>query len=230
MRLRVSSLRVERPDGLVALDAVSLDVDAGEIVAIVGPNGAGKTTLLDALAGRLAHGVMSGTIELEGRAVERRSAAARARRGVHHVGEDRGLFQELTVDENLLLGAWGLALDETRDRLERVRALHPVLEERAGERAAALSGGERTILALARAQVRRPSLLLVDEPFASLAPATARHVRDSLAGFARRGTAVLLAEPEPHRAFGLARRAVALDAGRVVQVSSLEELIAREEG
>jgi branched-chain amino acid transport system ATP-binding protein len=133
-----------------------------------------------------------------------------------HVPEDRGLFRELTVEENVRAALWGRPAAEARADLDLVRSLFPVLRDRAAERAESLSGGQQQMLALGRALLRRPRLLLLDEPSLGLAPQTAKSVFAALQEIARRGTAILLVEQNAHLALGIADTAAILEAGRVV--------------
>jgi branched-chain amino acid transport system ATP-binding protein len=216
MLLRVQAIETAYFDRLVALSGASVEVDAGEVLAVLGPNGAGKTTLLRSIAGFLKDQPRKGTIELDGERIERQDAERIARRGVVHVPEDRGLFRELTVEENVRAALWGRPAAEARADLDLVRSLFPVLRDRAAERAESLSGGQQQMLALGRALLRRPRLLLLDEPSLGLAPQTAKSVFAALQEIARRGTAILLVEQNARLALGIADTAAILEAGRVV--------------
>jgi branched-chain amino acid transport system ATP-binding protein len=216
MLLRVQAIETAYFDRLVALSGASVEVDAGEVLAVLGPNGAGKTTLLRSIAGFLKDQPRKGTIELDGERIERQDAERIARRGVVHVPEDRGLFRELTVEENVRAALWERPAAEARADLDFVRSLFPVLRDRAAERAESLSGGQQQMLALGRALLRRPRLLLLDEPSLGLAPQTAKSVFAALQEIARRGTAILLVEQNARLALGIADTAAILEAGRVV--------------
>jgi branched-chain amino acid transport system ATP-binding protein len=222
--LRVTSVETLYHQRLRALGGVSLEVAAGEIFAVLGPNGAGKSTLLRTIAGLIEDQPEKGAIELGGRAIARRPPEEVARLGVVYVPEDRGLFHELTVHENLELGLWGRRGAQARDDLQRVLARFPVLRERAGQDAHTLSGGEQQMLALGRALLRRPRLLLLDEPSLGLAPKMSRAVFDALVEVSREGCAILLVEQNARLALRVAQRAAILEAGRIVLQGTAAEL------
>src|SRR5512145_2838966 len=192
--LRVTSIETLYFDRIYALLGVSLEVREGEIFTVLGPNGAGKTTLLRTIAGLLRDQPKKGEIVFAGRRIDGRAPEAIARMGMVYVPEDRGLFKELTVAENLALGLWGRRGAAARDDLARVHALFPILKERAFQEAETLSGGEQQMLALGRAMLRRPRLLMLDEPSLGLAPRIARTVFEALGALARTGTTILLVE------------------------------------
>jgi branched-chain amino acid transport system ATP-binding protein len=203
--------RVEARYGPVqALHGVTLGVDDGEIVAVLGANGAGKTTTLRAISGTVRR---SGRISLAGRAIERRSPEAVARLGVAHVPEGRGTFPELSVWDNLRLGAYTA---RGKPDFQHVLGYFPWLEERRGQQAGTLSGGEQQQLALARALMSRPRLLLLDEPSLGLAPL----VVEQIFGIVRKlnedeGLAVLVVEQNATLALETAANAYVLEVGRV---------------
>jgi branched-chain amino acid transport system ATP-binding protein len=208
------------------LHEVDLCVDEGEIVAILGANGAGKTTTLRAISG-VIHRV--GKITFQGRSLLGGSAADTARRGIAHVPEGRGTMGQLTVAENLQLGAYvrrdrGIAAD-----LERVFAYFPVLRERRRQYAGTLSGGEQQMLAIGRAVMARPKLVLLDEPSLGLAPLVARSIFDLIGTINRDlGTAVLLVEQNAVAALDISHRAYVLEAGRVAVSGGSAELKAHD--
>jgi branched-chain amino acid transport system ATP-binding protein len=207
-----------------ALDGVTLTVDEGEIVSVLGANGAGKTTTLRAISGTVRR---SGRIELGGSALKR-SAEAVARLGVAHVPEGRGTFAELTVQENLRLGAYTRrgALD---DDYRRVLGLFPGLEQRRNQQAGTLSGGEQQMLALGRALMQRPRLLLLDEPSLGLAPLVVAEIFGVVRKLnAEEGLAVLLVEQNARVALDIAARAYVLEVGRVAVEGTSGELKANE--
>ncbi|HYS08789.1 MAG TPA: ABC transporter ATP-binding protein [Myxococcales bacterium] len=219
--LEVKSVETLYLERIRALSGVSISVAAGEIVAVLGPNGAGKTTLLRTIAGLLPDQPDKGTIALDGKPIERRQAEEVARLGVVYVPEDRGLFRELTVAENLELGLWGR---KEREDLAQVLGMFPILAERAKQQADTLSGGEQQMLALGRALLRRPRLLLLDEPSLGLAPQIASAVFERLAQVSRAGTAVLLVEQNARLALRVAHRAAILESGRIVLEGTARDL------
>jgi branched-chain amino acid transport system ATP-binding protein len=204
-----------------ALHGISLTVDDGEIVAVLGANGAGKTTTLRAISGTVSR---SGKIDLEGKAL-RGGPEAAARAGVAHVPEGRGTFVELTVEENLRLGAYTRRDRRVKDDLKRVAQYFPWMAERGGQRAGTLSGGEQQMLALGRALMSRPRLLLLDEPSLGLAPMIVREffrvVRELNAS---EGLTVLLVEQDARIALSISSRAYVLEVGRVALSGSSDEL------
>jgi branched-chain amino acid transport system ATP-binding protein len=203
---------------------VALRVAPGEIVALVGANGAGKTTLLRAVTGLVR---ASGVIRIGGTAVTHRSPDAIARLGVAHVPEGRHLFPQMTVRDHLELGAafvpgaWA-AREET---LVWVHALFPRLRERATQLAGTLSGGEQQMLAIARALMARPRLLLVDEPSLGLAPVLVQAVFQALREINRHGVTILLVEQNVRQTLGMAHRGYVLENGRVVLEGTGRELL-----
>jgi branched-chain amino acid transport system ATP-binding protein len=207
-----------------ALDGVTMSVDEGEIVSVLGANGAGKTTTLRAISGTVRR---SGRIELGGSPLKR-SAEAVARLGVAHVPEGRGTFAELTVQENLRLGAYtrrGVLDDDYR----RVLTLFPVLERRRSQQAGTLSGGEQQMLALGRALMQRPRLVLLDEPSLGLAPLIVGEIFGVVRKLnAEEGLAVLLVEQNARVALDIATRAYVLEVGRVAVHGTSDELKANE--
>jgi len=222
--LRVTNIETAYFDRLIALSGVSLDLQAGRVLAVLGPNGAGKTTLLRSIAGLLRDQPRKGTVEVDGQRVERRDAERVARRGVVYVPEDRGLFRELTVEENLRVALWGRPTAQVRADMTRVHELFPILAERAGQQAETLSGGQQQMLAIGRALLRRPRLLLLDEPSLGLAPQVAAGVFEALGEIAKAGTAILLVEQNAPLALSLAPEALILESGRVVLRGSAAEL------
>jgi len=226
--LKVSSVETLYFDRIYALFGVSLEVEEGEIFAVLGPNGAGKTTLLRTIAGLLKDQPKKGEIVFDGRRVHRWQPESIARLGVVYVPEDRGLFKELTVAENLDLGLWGRRGAEVAKDLESVHRIFPILRERAEQDAETLSGGEQQMLALGRAMLRRPRLLMLDEPSLGLAPRIAKVVYEALTAISRTGTTILLVEQNARLALGVARRGAILEAGRVVLEGTAKELMEDE--
>ena len=209
-----------------ALREVSLDVDAGEMVALVGANGAGKTTLLRAVSGLLSP--TNGTISLDGDRIDGLPAHAVVRRGVAHLPEGRELFGGLTVLENLNLGGWIRGGDRsgTTASLEAMLDLFPRLRERVHQAAATLSGGEQQMLGVARALMSEPRLLIIDELSLGLAPLIVNQLFDILREVNQRGTAVLIVEQFVHMALGNTNRAYVLSKGEVVMSGPSAELLA----
>jgi branched-chain amino acid transport system ATP-binding protein len=212
--LAVHDLRVTYGK-VVALDRVSLAVDEGEVVTLVGANGAGKSTLLKALMGVVA--IESGDITFRGERTNGLRAHEMARRGIAYVPEGRGTLRQLSVRENLVLGAFGrpAAGDIERD-LRDVLDRFPVLGERIDQVAGTLSGGQQQMLVIARALMARPRLMLLDEPSLGLAPLIARTIFQIIADLRAQGVTVLLVEQNAHAALALAGRAYVLEIGRIV--------------
>jgi len=208
-----------------ALNGVSLDVEEGQIVAVLGANGAGKTTTLRAISGTVRRG---GEIRFAGESLGRRGPEGVARLGVAHVPEGRGTFVELTVEENLRLGAYTRrgSLDED---LARMGEWFPWIEERRGQHAGTLSGGEQQMLALARALMGRPRLLLLDEPSLGLAPLVTREIFRIVRELNERdGLTVLVVEQNAAIALEVADHAYVLEVGEVAVSGTSAELAANE--
>jgi branched-chain amino acid transport system ATP-binding protein len=207
-----------------ALLGLSLEVGEREFVAVLGANGAGKTTALRAVSGTVRR---SGDVLFAGRKLPPRPDAA-ARAGIAHVPEGRGTLAELSVWENLRLGAY-TRRGGLRDDARRVFGFFPRLEERLSQQAGTLSGGEQQMLALGRAMMARPRLLLLDEPSLGLAPLVVKAIFEALEKMNREeGTAVLVVEQNANLALASATRAYVLEVGRVVVEGASEELRANE--
>ncbi len=208
-----------------ALHGVSLEVAEGEVVAVLGANGAGKTTTLRAVSGTVRR---SGTIRFDGKQL-RGSAESVAKTGIAHVPEGRGTFTELTVEENLRLGAYTRRDREVRADIERMSGWFPWLEERSAQRAGTLSGGEQQMLALARALMGRPRLVMLDEPSLGLAPMIVREIFRIVRELNdKEGLTVLVVEQDARIALATADRAYVLEVGRVALSGSAAELEADE--
>jgi branched-chain amino acid transport system ATP-binding protein len=208
-----------------ALRAVTLEVAEGEIVALLGANGAGKTTTLRAISGTVKR---SGTIEFAGRSLLRRGPESAARLGIAHVPEGRGTFSELTVWENLRLGGH-VRRGSLKDDFRRVLEYFPWLDGRRTQQAGTLSGGEQQMLALARALMQRPRLLLLDEPSLGLAPLVVTEIFRIIRELnAREGAAVLLVEQNARTSLATAARAYVLEVGSVAFHGPSGELAAQD--
>jgi branched-chain amino acid transport system ATP-binding protein len=200
---------------LTALHGVDLTIEPGEIVALVGPNGAGKSTLLKTIAGLLPP--RGGVIRWEGKLLSGAPPQRIVERGVALVPEGRRLFTTMTVRENLELGAFTQrAQKERRTQIQRVYAIFPRLAEREGQLAGSLSGGEQQMLALGRALMGLPRLLLLDEASLGLAPRVVESIFSVLADLHREGMSLLIVEQNVHAALNLSRRAYILEGGRIV--------------
>jgi branched-chain amino acid transport system ATP-binding protein len=207
-----------------ALHGVSLQVGDGELVAVLGANGAGKTTTLRAISGTVRR---SGDVVFAGKKLPRRPDAT-ARAGIAHVPEGRGTFSELSVWENLRLGAYARRAN-VKQEAQRVFKFFPRLEDRRGQQAGTLSGGEQQMLALGRAMMARPKLLLLDEPSLGLAPILVTQIFEALARMkSDEGMSVLVVEQNANLALAHATRAYVLEVGNVVVEGTSDELRANE--
>ncbi len=204
-----------------ALHGVSLEVSEGEVVAVLGANGAGKTTTLRAISGTVSR---SGTITLAGKPLKGGPEAA-ARAGIAHVPEGRGTFVDLTVTENLRLGAYTRGDREVKTDIQRIAEYFPWITERGGQRAGTLSGGEQQMLALGRALMSRPRLLLLDEPSLGLAPMIVREFFRIVRRLnEEEGLTVLVVEQDARIALNASQRAYVLEVGRVALTGTSDEL------
>ena len=207
-----------------ALWDVTLEVRDGEIVALVGANGAGKTTLLKTVSGLLRK--QSGSIAHDGKHIEEASPPDIVRYGVVHVPEGRKLFPEMTVIDNLLMGAFTVAQSERPERLDRVFGVFPVLRERQKQIAGTLSGGEQQMVAIGRGMMAGPKLLMLDEPSLGLAPILVEDVFRVITEINRLGVTVLLVEQNTQHALTLAHRGFVMELGRISLSGSGNELLA----
>lgn len=207
----------------LALDRLSLHVEPNELVAVLGSNGAGKTTLLKAIARTVP--LSSGHIRFNGSTLDRLPAHEVVARGICHCPEGRRVFPELSVSKNLMLGAYlrsdrnGIARD-----LEKVYALFPILEDRSGQQASTLSGGEQQMLAVGRALMGKPMLLLLDEPSVGIAHRLKIEIFQAIRTIQQAGTAVLLVEQDARSALSIAERAYVLEHGCIVREGRAHEL------
>jgi branched-chain amino acid transport system ATP-binding protein len=205
------------------LHGIDFDVAAGQVVAILGANGAGKTTTLRALTGGVS---TRGSARFDGAELAGRSTESIVRRGIAHVPQARGTFVNFTVAENLQLGAYlrGRS-DEVRADIQRIYEYFPVLGERQGQRAGSLSGGEQQMLAIARALMVRPRMLLLDEPSLGLAPMVTRVLFEIIATINQQEEAtIVLVEQNAHLALGMAHAAYVLEAGRIVMAGTPDDV------
>jgi ABC-type branched-subunit amino acid transport system ATPase component len=209
--LEVDGLESGYGDALV-LRGVSLRAGRDEIVSLIGPNGAGKSTLLKTIYGLVP--ARAGSIRLLGREITRLRADRLTHAGVNFVPQIDNVFPTLSVSENLKVSVLPVPRPERGDALARVEALFPIVRERARERAGTLSGGQRKLVALARAVVTRPSLLLLDEPSAGLAPKAVSEVFEKLREIASLGIGIVMVEQNARRALALSHRGYVLDMGR----------------
>ncbi|HET6923597.1 MAG TPA: ABC transporter ATP-binding protein [Anaeromyxobacteraceae bacterium] len=211
-----------------ALSGISLDVPEGRVVALIGANGAGKSTTLRAVSRMIR--ATAGSLRFRGEEVSRLASHQLVARGMAHAPEGRGIFLNLTVQENLDLGAY-LRRDRdgmARDR-DRAYALFPILEERRGQVSGTLSGGEQQMLAVARALMSRPRLLLLDEPSLGLAPQVVERIFQVLREINQGGVSLLLVEQNAHQALQIAHQAYVLETGQVVMRGTGKELLASPE-
>jgi branched-chain amino acid transport system ATP-binding protein len=222
--LTIKSIETLYFDRIYALQGISLEIKENEIFTVLGPNGAGKTTLLKTIAGLLKDQPKKGQIELRGRRISGLAPERISALGIVYVPEDRGLFRELTVRENLDLGCWGRRGKEVSEDLESIYVLFSILKDRSEQQAETLSGGEQQMLAMARALLRRPQLLLLDEPSLGLAPLVARHVYDTLYKVSKRDMTILLVEQNAKMALNIAHYGYIMEAGRIVLEGSSQDL------
>lgn len=202
------------------LHGIALSVRAGEVVALLGPNGAGKTTLLRAVSGLLP---WSGSVRFGGQDLAGAGPRDTAKAGLIHVIEGHRVFTQLAVFDNLLLAAYDLPRGERTARIEEALALFPEIAAKRHERAAWLSGGQQQMLAVAQGLVRRPRLLMLDEPSAGLSPVLVDRVLETVARLREAGTAVLLVEQLIEKALALADRVYALARGSIVLEAATSE-------
>jgi branched-chain amino acid transport system ATP-binding protein len=225
--LQVDGLRVFY-GAIEALRGISLRVDEGEVVTLIGANGAGKSTTLRTISGLLQP--KEGTIRFNGDEIQELAPHKIVKAGLIHVPEGREIFANLTVDENLQLGAF-LRKDRAAIRADRERALElfPRVRERLTQQAGTLSGGEQQMLAIARALVARPKLLMLDEPSLGLAPQLVRTIFQVIKEINQAGTTILLVEQNANMALQVAHRAYVIEVGRICMEGPAAELAASDE-
>ncbi len=209
-----------------ALDSVSIEVNEGEIVTLIGANGAGKTTLLMTVCGNPR--ASSGTISFLGEDITSEPTSVIMRRGIAVSPEGRRVFPDLTVLENLKMGGFFLSRDEIADGIEHVFGLFPRLKERASQRAGTMSGGEQQMLAIGRALMSKPRLLLLDEPTLGLAPLIIAQIFEIIQTIREEGVTVFLVEQNANKALKVADRGYVLETGKVVLADSGANLLVND--
>jgi branched-chain amino acid transport system ATP-binding protein len=205
------------------LHGISLKVQQGEIVTLVGSNGAGKTTLMRAISG--VQPIAAGSIRFDDRVIDRLRPHQRVAQGIAQVPEGRQVFEPLTVEENLQLGALVRRDDKINSDLDEIYAMFPVLAERRTNAAGTLSGGQQQMLAIGRALMARPKLLLLDEPSMGLAPVLVEQIFTTIGGLKARGITVLLVEQNANLALAVADRGYVIETGRIVMSGPGKELL-----
>jgi branched-chain amino acid transport system ATP-binding protein len=223
--LEVSALE-SRYGRIPALKGVDLGVKAGELVSLVGANGAGKTTLLRAISG--VQPVASGCVRFEGADITHFAPERRVRLGIAQVPEGRQVFGPLSVQDNLRLGAYTRRTAEGNESLERVYTMFPALAERRHAMAGMLSGGQQQMLAMGRALMARPRLLLLDEPSMGLAPRLVEEIFACIVRLRAADTAIFLVDQNARAALSIADRGYVMETGRIVLAGSGAELLANE--
>ncbi len=210
-----------------ALNDVSVEVNQGEIVTLIGANGAGKTTLLMTVCG--SPRARSGTVSFEGEDITQLPTHLIMQKGIAISPEGRRVFPDLTVTENLMMGGFFLSREEIEEGLERVYDLFPRLKERAGQRSGTMSGGEQQMLAIGRALMTRPKLLLLDEPTLGLAPLIIAQIFEIIQTIREQGVTVFLVEQNAHKALQVADRGYVLETGKVVLADTGPNLLTNDD-
>jgi branched-chain amino acid transport system ATP-binding protein len=223
--LEAKTLHVTYGDAPALWD-ISLTLGKGELVSVVGPNGAGKTTLVNSIARLLP--IRSGSLLLDGQDVTRTSPQDLCGRGIAIIPEGRRLFGGMTVEENLEIGCYRKEVRQFRDQgLERVYTMFPILKERRWQAAGTLSGGQQQMVAIGRALMAQPRVLLIDEPSLGLAPSIVTQVFDVIRQIHASGVSILLIEQNVNKALEVAQRAYVLEGGRIVSEGKPAELLAQ---
>ena len=208
-----------------AVKGIDLELAAGELVSLIGANGAGKTTTLNAIAGTL--GISAGELLYDGKRIEKLPAHKRLRQGLALVPEGRGIFTRLTVEENLRMGAYCRRDSEAIEAdMERVFAMLPRVKERLQQVAGTLSGGEQQMVAIGRALLSRPKLLLLDEPSMGLAPLVVEKIFEVIRSVAAEGVTILLVEQNANLALEFSQRAYVMESGKITLTGSGADLLA----
>ena len=220
--LKVSGLKVAY-GGIQAVKGVSLEVRSGELVSLIGANGAGKTTTLKAITGVQPPG--GGDIEYMGRSIKGRGPWELVAQGLVMVPEGRGTFTRMTITENLQMGAFVRRDNEIEADMDRVFGIFPKLKERRHQLAGTMSGGEQQMLAMGRALMARPKVLLMDEPSMGLSPIMVDKIFELVAGVHQDGMTILLVEQNAARALGLATRGYVMDSGEITLHGSAKALL-----
>lgn len=210
-----------------ALKSINIEIKEGEIVTLIGSNGAGKTSTLKAISGIIP--CKSGTIEFEGKDITNVQPHKLVYAGIGHVPEGRRIFSELTVMENLELGAYTRRDKEIKSDFEKVFEKFPRLKERRKQDAGTLSGGEQQMLAIGRALMSRPKLLLLDEPSMGLAPIIVRQIFSTIKEINKSGTTILLVEQNANMALSIADRAYVIETGQIVNSGAAEDIKQNED-
>ena len=231
--LTVENLEVVYNDVVLVLRGISLEVGDGQIVALLGANGAGKTTTMRAITGLLeVHDgdITKGSVAFEGENITDLDPSSRVKRGVSQVMEGRRIFAEMTVDENLTAGAYtNTSSKSVRQAHDRVMTLFPVLAERRKSVAGYMSGGEQQMLAIGRALMQHPKLLILDEPSLGLAPRLVQQIRDIIVEINQQGTSVLLIEQNANMALSIAHHGYVMETGKMVMDGDPKKLLADED-
>ncbi|KAB0581841.1 ABC transporter ATP-binding protein [Ideonella dechloratans] len=220
--LKVSGLKVAY-GGIQAVKGIDFEVREGELVSLIGANGAGKTTTLKAITG--LQPVAAGDIEFLGKSIKGQGAWDLARQGLVMIPEGRGTFTRMTIVENLQMGAYVRQDDEIEADIEKVFGIFPRLKERAHQLAGTMSGGEQQMLAMGRALMARPKVLLLDEPSMGLSPIMVDKIFEVVQTIHAQGTTMLLVEQNASRALALADRGYVLDSGEVSMTGPAQELL-----